>query len=354
MKRIFNVAALVFTVIFALSCRKDDPREEPVPSLEGVLVLNNGNWGSNDASLSLYDPVSGTVSGGMFLKANGQMLGDLGQDILRCGDELYIAVNGSRVIFITDLELNMKTAVEASAGGSKLSPRCLVGAGGKVYVTYYEGYLGEIDTQTYSVRTTPVGPNPDGLAYAGGRLFVANSGGYLPEFNNTVSVVDAAAFKETSTIEINCNPAAVVANGDGSLVYVMSFGNFTDIQPKLQVIDVSSYKLTDLDYPDVKGIAMGRDDTMLVVTGGYDENWNIAGTVWKHDAGTNARLGKFTQEAINPYYSISADPATGSVFVGTSDYMTNGDVCFFDASGTLVAKFDTGGLNPQKCLLLRD
>ncbi|MDO5442833.1 MAG: YncE family protein [Bacteroidia bacterium] len=351
MKKLFYFAAVAAAALLAASCQEEN-QEEPVPSLEGVLVLNNGNWGGNDASISLYDTDSKTVSGGMFQKANGQMLGDLGQDILKCGNELYIAVNGSQVIFVTDLELNIKKVIEASDSGSKLSPRSLAYSGGKVYVTYYEGFLGEIDTETYNIRTTPVGPNPEGLAYAKGKLYVANSGGYLPGYNNTVSVVDAASFKETSTIEVNTNPATVVASSDGSFVYVTSFGNYYDIQPKLQVIEVSSSKVSDVDYADVKSIAMGKDDTMLVVTGGYDENWNIAGTVWKHNARTNSKSGKFTEDLISPYYSISADSETGSVFVGISDYTTNGDVYFFDASGKQIDKFDSQGLNPQKCLFL--
>lgn len=105
-------------------------------------------------------------------------------------------------------------------------------------------------------------------------------------------------------------------------------------------------------YPDVKSIAMGKDDIMLVVTGTQDASWHIAATVWKHNAKTNSKEGKFSEELVSPYYSISADPYTGYAFVGTSDYSTNGDVYFFDASGRLVDRFDTQGLNPQKCLFL--
>lgn len=150
---------------------------------------------------------------------------------------------------------------------------------GKVYVTYYEGFVGEIDPAGYNVRITAVGPNPEGLAYARGKLFIANSGGYLPGYNNTVSVVDVSSFKEISTIEVNCNPSVVVANSAGNLVYVTSAGNYADIPAKLQVIDVAAAKVTDIDYLDVKSIAMGKDDIMLVVTGTQDASWHIAATV---------------------------------------------------------------------------
>lgn len=340
------LAALTFT-----SCKEDDP-VGPQTGIKGIIVLNNGNWGANDASMSLYDPETRTVTGDMFFTANNQHLGDLGQDMAVVGDDIYIAVNGSQVIFVTDRDLKIKKTIEAAEGGAKLSPRSFATGGGKVYVTYYEGFLGEIDPASYSVRTTKVGPNPEGVAYAGGKLYVANSGGYLPTFNNTVSVVDASSFKEISTIEVNCNPATVVASGNGKYVYVTSYGNFADIQPKFQVIETASSKVSDIDYTDVKNIAMGGNDELLVLTGGYDENWNIAGTIWRHDANTNSKAGKITDSVISPYYSISADPKTGYVFVGTSDYTTDGDVWWFDADGSLQDKFDSRGLNPQRVLYL--
>ena len=354
MKKIFCFLAAIAAVITIASCNKHKRTEPAVPSLKGVLVLNNGNWGSNDASVTVFDPVSGTAEGNMFYSANGQKLGDTGQDMLRCGNELYIAVSGSKVVFVTDLELNIKAVVEASDKDAKLQPRHIAYAGGKVYVTYYDGFLGEIDPETHSVRLTKVGANPEGVAYADGKLYVANSGGLLYEsgYNNTVSVVDAASFKEVSTITVNCNPQSVVANADGTLIYVSSWGNYADLLPKLQTIETSTSKVTDTDYADVKSIAMGKDDILLVVTGGYDENWNIVGTVWKHNAKTDSKAGKFTQTAIANYYSLSADAVTGNVFVGTSDYKTNGDVYCFDASGKQTAKFDSQGLNPLKCIML--
>lgn len=337
-------AALTFT-----ACEKDKP-VEPQTGIKGILVLNNGNWGANDASLSLYDIDTKTPAGDLFFTANNRHLGDLGQDMAVVGDDLYISVNGSQVIFVTDRELKIKKTIVAEESGFKLSPRTFATGGGKVYVTYYEGYLGEIDPASYSVRTTAVGPNPDGVAYVGGKLYVANSGGYLPGFNNTVSVVDASSFKEVSTIEVNCNPAAVVAGGNGKYVYVNSFGNYADIRPKLQVIDVASSKVSDVDYTDVKNIAMGKDSEFLVVTGDYDGNMEIAGSIWRHDADANSKAGKFTDSVISPYYSISADPGTGYVFVGTSDYTTNGDVWWFDANGKLQDRFDSKGLNPLKVI----
>lgn len=341
------------TAILALSsCVKNTPGQ-PTIWTKGLLVLNNGNWGANDASISMYNPETREVSGEVFLNVNGRHIGDLGQDIIAVGEELYIAVNGSQLIYVTDTNLKIKKTLTAQEGDMKLSPRSLIYVpGGKVYVTYYEGYLGEIDPVSNNIRTCTVGANPEGLAYAKGNIYVANSGGYVPGYNNTVSVVDAAKFRETATITVNTNPSNVIASPDGSKIYVNSIGDYDSILPKLEVIDVASKEVKALEYKDVKSIALSKDGILLVVTGGYNEKWEITGTILKHDIATETSKGLFTEETIERYYSISADPASGHVFVGSSDYKTNGDVLLFDESGKLLDRFDSQGLNPQKALYL--
>lgn len=129
MKKLF-FAAVMMTAFLAASCQKES-KEKPVPGLDGVVGSQQWELGGNDASISLYDTAGKSVDGGMFLKANAQNLGDLGQDILRVGDELYIAVSGSRIVFVTDMELKIKKAIETSADGSKLNPRSLAQGGWK-------------------------------------------------------------------------------------------------------------------------------------------------------------------------------------------------------------------------------
>lgn len=346
------LAALAFT--FA-ACSNDDV-EEPVgpDAVSEILVLNNGNWGANDANILGYDVVTQTASPNLFAKINGRQLGDLGQDIAAAGADLYIAVNGSQVVFVTDRALTIKHEVVAEADGVRLSPRSLSVAGDKVYVTYYEGYLGEINTADYSVRTTSVGLNPEGLAVANGKIYVANSGGlnYENGYDNTISVVDAKSFREERRLEVNTNPQNVVVSPDAQTLYVNSYGNYADVPALLQSINIATGEVSTFDYADVKHICAGPGDVLYVATGAYDENWQVTGMINVFNMQTQKAEGTLFDTPVSNYYSLSY--SGGYVFVGASDYQTNGDVYIYGVNGHLVAKLDAQGLNPQKCIRLYD
>lgn len=344
------VVALAFT-----ACDSDDPEGpeiiDPVLSDE-VYILNNGNWGANDANVLRYNIATEAAQPQAFYATNQRQLGDLGQDIVELENgDFYIAVNGSQIVFVTDHNLKVKAEVVANDGDAKLSPRSLCAVGDKVYVTYYEGFLGEISTTNYSVRTTPVGNSPEGLAYADGKFYVANSGGALyPNYDNTVSVVDAKNFREEKRIEVNLNPQMIVASSDGAALYVNSFGNYADVSAKLQRISVTSGEVTDLDYTDVKAICAGPADVLYVATGAYNDLWQVTGYVNRHDMKTNTPQGLLFEEPVLNFYSLSY--SQGLLFVGASDYKTNGDVYIYDEAGTFLRKIDAEGLNPQKGIRL--
>ena len=341
---------LALAFIMALYSCDNSSHDRITPASSGTYILNNGNWGSNDSNIGRYNPAARTFAADVFRTANGQALGDLGQDIVGVGEDIFIAVNGSQTIFVTDADLKIKHQINADKEGTRLSPKYMAVSGNRLYVTYYEGYVGEIAAD-YSFRLCPVGPNPEGIAVAGDNLYVANSGGMsYPAYNNTVSVVSASTFTETSTVKVNVNPNKIEASSDGTYVYVSSFGNYADAPAMLQVITASDGKVSDLDYASVSSIAKGRDDILYILCGGYDENWNpLPGNIFMHDMKTNKPLGAFVTDGtvLPDAYSVSA-AADGYVYVGCSDYTNTGDVYVFTREGKLHDKFDSQGLNPLK------
>ena len=172
--------------------------------------------------------------------------------------------------------------------------------------------------------------------------------GALSDFGkNEINRLPIAVFK-VSSIEVSVNPAKVEASSDGKYLYVSSFGNYADVPSKLQVVELASGAVKDLDYSSVSAIAKGRNDVLYILCGGYDENWNpLPGTIYCHDMARNIPLGAFVTDGtvLPKAYSISA-ASDGYIYVGCSDYVTTGDVYVLTPEGRLHDKFDSQGLNP--------
>lgn len=344
----------VYAAPFVFTACEKAPSSSDAPALSGLVILNEGSWGMNNSSVIAYDSETDAMTD-RFCNANGKNLGDTAQDIIVLGDDIYIAVSESRLVFVTGRDFRIKKEIVAADGDIRLSPRYFATDGRKVYVTYYEGYLGEINPEAgYSVRTTSVGPNPEGVAYVSGKLYVANSGGYdYPSYNNTISVVDASSFKEITTIEVNANPCRIFANAAGTALYVSSFGNYSDIPPMLQSVSPGDGHVRNIDCGGVSAIAYGKYDKLYVLCSGYDSSWNrLPGVVYTYNASTGDREGTFA-DGIDNAYKVSADIGTGYVFVTSSDYNTTGDISVYTSAGEKIVSLDTQGINPGKGLIIR-
>ena len=47
---------------------------------------------------------------------------------------------------------------------------------------------------------------------------------------------------------------------------------------------------------------------------------------------------------------MEVNPNNGDIYIGTSDYKTNGDIYRFDRNGKLIEKFSSGGINPNNAV----
>lgn len=349
MKKTFLLTAMICASILFVSCEKEPNIDPEVPeATTGVFVLNSGNFGSNDASLAQYNPDTKVVTYGVFQSVNGQKLGDTAQDMLIYGSKMYIAVYNSGVIFVTDR--TGKILKEIKEEGR--SPRYFTTYKGNVFVTYYEGYLAKIDTTSLSVMASvKVGDNPEQVKAANGKLYVANSGGmHYPNYGKTVSVVNPAVMAVTKTLSVVDNPANIEVDSKGD-VYLVSLGNYADILGTLQKIDSQTDVVTTVSDLPVSFITMGLNDKIYFVSSQYDASWNLIADYYVYDALTETVTGKFITDgtSVSGPYSITADPVTGNVYLGTSDYVSTGDMYIFSANGVLINKFDTGGINPIGC-----
>ncbi len=339
---------LVLLIPFLASCEKEDNNIE-VPTVSyGLTVLNQGSWSGNNAGLTYFNFADSLSYTDLFSGRNGRGLGDTGNDILRYGSKIYIAVSGSNTVEVVDLKGNsIKQIISKDASNQQEETRSLAAYNGKVYVTLFDGYVARIDTASLAIdNKVAVGNNPEGIAITNGKIYVANSGGMnYPNYDKTVSVIDVATFKELKKIEVVINPDKVQVDSYGD-VYVISNGNYGYATP------VVPFTLQRIDSKtDVAETISGIEPYNFTISGDKAYCYYYSYTtkekkfmvydVKSEKILTNNFISDGTTISTIPY-SIDVNPATGDVYIGESDGYSTGKMNCYSSDGKFKFSFNTG------------
>lgn len=360
-----------------LSCRGPEiilPSEEEqkgdtiYSEVQGFYLLNEGNMGSNKATLDYYDYTTATYTRNIFNEANPditQGLGDVGNDLRIYGGKLYAVINCSNLIEVMD-------APTAKHIAQINIPNCryLAFADGYGYCTSYAGpvqigntqigYVAKFDTATLRiVDTCHVGFQPDGLEVVGNRLYVANSGGYLaPDYDCTLSVIDLASFKRVATIPIAPNLHRVQADHLGQL-WVSSRGDYFGTPSCLfrvsqKDINSDSYALETLNIPVSNFCILG--DLLYYISTEYSyetyEDIICYGIVniRSRQPMQNHLIADGTT-LVKPY-GIAVHPTTREIYItDAGNYVTPGALYCFSPEGILQWSVRTGDIPSTICFL---
>lgn len=353
-KRSFRAMALVMMGAVSFTACDDDEEVEKKPSGSNdvVYVLNEGNKGSNNTSVSALDLATGENFYYQFMAANGRGLGDTGQDMLRYGGKIYIAVYGSNTIEVVDGNSLKSIKTIQPEAGKPGNPRSLAADNGKVYVSLYDGYVAKLDTAKLAIEDSiVVGPNPEEITIANGNLYVTVSDGmnYAAGYENGkyVSKIALDSFKEASKIDVLVNPTKITSDKDGN-VFVISMGNYGDIPATIQ-------KITKDDSVSVVGKAtlMACNENTLYT---INAPWGVSSIDFvSFNTKTGVKesssfiSGSEDELPSNPT-SISVNPKNGNIMIGSyltaGDYSSNGYV-FEYADGAFKAKYNVG-VGPRK------
>lgn len=354
LKNLFLGAVAGLLAASFTACSSDDQGTiNKIPSLESInsrcLILNSGKSGGNNAGLAFYAPNKelGLLKD-IYEVANAKKMGDTGQSIIYQDGYMYIVLSGSKKLLKLDSE--GKEVKSISFSPEDADPRYLAYAGGKLYVTLWSNKVVRIDANTFNKEAyVSVGVRPEEITVVNNKLFVANSG-VSSDRGNTVSEIDLATFTVVKTHTVDMNPNCVTtANGE---VFVISRGNYKDIKSSFQKISLADGTCTSLG----RATHMGVYKNVVYVVDSYTD-WSsesklTKNTFYSYDTTTGTvnqtSFLKNMPEALQStsIYMFEVSSVDGSIYIGTSDYKTNGDIYRFDAQGNFVEKFDCGGINP--------
>ena len=356
--------------VLIAGCRQDvvvfPPEEEQhgekqISEVLGFYLLNEGNMGSNKATLDYYDYATAVYSRNIYASANPDVpkeLGDVGNDLQIYGGRLYAVINCSNKVEVMD-------AKTARRIGQVDIPNCryITFDGQYAYVSSYAGpvsldashaqtgYVARFDTATLQIDgQCLVGYQPDELAVADGKLYVANSGGYMaPDYDSTVSVIDLASFTETKRIEVAKNLWRVRADQHGQL-WVSSRGDYYGTPAKLYCIDTKTDAVVDSLDVAVSALDIAGDSLYACATAWDYINYTDVVSYAIVDVRTREeRTANFitdgTDAQIHKPYGIKVHPLTREVYVtDAKNYVSPGMLHCYGQDGVRKWSVRTGDI----------
>ena len=348
--RLLSISFLV--IVFAGSCTKESqPIIPPTAPTTGVYVLDQGSYGANNTMLTYYDFSKALQVTDYFKNVNGFGLGDTGSDFIIYGGKMYIVMNVSGYVAVTNTAAKFKDTISFKNGTLNRGPENIAAYGKYVFVSSTDGTVAVIDTNTLNVtKFITVGSNPAQMVVSGSNLYVSNTGGFSAEFDSTVSVIDMNTLTETKRITVGTNPGSIAADEDGNL-YIACTGDYNTVKPKLVKVNLSSgnvVKTLDIAIGTIRYY-----NGTLLTTGGYLGAAKIG--ILSTDL-TEVRPSFVTDgTSIENPYGLDVDPETGNVYVGDAkDYVSSGEVIAFTKDGKKSFSFSTSpGISPFKTQLIK-
>ena len=343
----------------------DDPDKPKLPKMLGFYLLNEGNMGSNKATLDYYEFPTETAGGvyhrNIFAAANPTVpkeLGDVGNDIAIYGSKLYAVINCSNKIEVMD-----KRTVKRLGQINIPNCRYIKFHGAYAYVTSYAGpvridpeyeqtgYVAKVDTATFQVvARCLVGFQPDELEIVGNRIYVANSGGYMvPNYESTVSVIDIETFTETKRIDVAINLHRLKADKHGNL-WVSSRGDYYDEPSRLYWIDTQTDTYGGMLPVAVTEMTLDGDSLYFYSTefsyNSYDwtVNYGIVDVV-KRQIVTRNFLANGAEKQITMPYGILVNPRNKDIYItDAANFVYPGALLCFDRFGKKKWQAETGDI----------
>lgn len=345
--------SFILLTICTLIVGCQEPKPEPeVPIEVGIYVLNEGNFGFNNSSISYYDVNKNQTVNDIFLAANQRGLGDVGNDMKLHNGLIYCIINVSERLEAIDVK-TCKSLKQLSLTGKQ--PRCVAFNGTKGYVTCFNGELLQIDLQSFIIeKTINVGKNPEGICIANNKIYVANSGGLdFPCTENTVSVLNLNTLEIVKTITTEVGPYQLKTDKNKQ-IWVSTRGNYMDLPMNFQCIDTERDSVVfTLNLP-VMGFDILNNDIYI-----YNYEYSNSSSWIKilNASSKTVTNQQFIKDGtlIKVPYGIFVDPESNDVYITDAiNYTTQGDVYCFSKEGKKKFQFEAGYCPTGNMVVVRE
>lgn len=338
LKQLLWASALI-SVSFACS---DNGKEKPLGKYNnGILIMNEGNFGTNDGEIYHLNPNTEALLSNIFEAENSRPFAGLLEDMVLEADRLYLVANTGKVEIVNPADFKSLGTVSADLD----QPRSLAVNGNKLFISDYgpydagyatpDSYIAVVNGLDGGVvsKKIEVSSKPEDLFSYGNHIIVTGSE------EKKIEIIDATQESVINAIDLEASPRQFYAE-DGILwVYAVSAN-----EVKFYTLNLSTLTQgTTYTVPVANAtgrIAFDGDDEMYVLTSSGYPDYNDA-VVNIDIKGNSASVTEVMTGS--GFYGIGYDDERDQIYVANSNgFQGNGTVTVLSETGSVVRSFEVG------------
>lgn len=344
-------SVLYLLLIVFFSCTKEEigPQckscvENPIieNSDKKILIINEGNFGFGNASLSVYNPTTKELTNSVFQQANNFPLGDVAQSATLINNTIYVVVNNSGKIEV--INKNNFSSIKTVTG--LISPRYILQINStKAYVSN----LFSNQIQILNLSDNTISGNISTPSNWTEEMLLFNDTAYICDVsNNQILLINTHTDAVITSIPTSEQPLSLVKDKNNKL-WILCDGGINSSLPQLikfnpqtrQTEQVFTFNSIN-ESPSEIEIDSAKENLYFINNHIYKMNVNDAQLPTTSWVSNNNRI----------FYGLKINPTTDDIYVSDAkDFVQNSTVFRYSETGQLLSQFNAG-INSGSFLVL--
>ena len=344
--RLKSIIPILLLAIILFSCSDDDNRPKGLYD-EGVFIVNEGQFGQANGTLSFYNRASETIASNIFQAEPLNFAGAVFQSLHFANDKAYMVMNaGNKIEIANAFDFS---GIKTISNDKLINPRFVIANNGKLYVSVWgsfdenfslvDSYVLEIDEATGNIlREFDTDEGTEELLLIGNKLLAANN-----NFgnSNTVSVIDLATGNVSDKV-LAAGPISFAVDANEN-IWVLCSGSSQENSSALVRLNKNTFEVErtiTLSESPGNDLGISPDKTSLMyLADGKVYQVGINAT----DEPTNYFI---FEENLAIGYSLGVDSSTGNIWIGDAvNFTSNGKAFIYNQQGEFIKEVSTG-INP--------
>jgi YVTN family beta-propeller protein len=340
----YLLLAICYLLLF--NCRKDAPPSLPnqgsinLSTGKRLLICDEGNYGQNNAAVSIFSPLNNLVILSAFTAANpNYTLGDVVQSISKIEGNYYLVVNNSGTIVVCNGNF-----VRTATISGFISPRYIQYVyNGEAYVSNLQldstkqNYIQVININTNTItKTIHINGWTEEMQLANGKVYVCN------QSKNYVYVINTQTDALIDSIFMGTTSACIVKDENNKLWVSCNSDSTASIHIPASLVRINP--ANDSIEANINLGTISNAISRLCINGTGTTLYYLMTNVYKMSiTATACPTTPLIQQGSHTFYGLCIDPDDETIYVSDAlNYNSNGKLYHYQSNSNLLGTYMVG------------